>query len=1025
MSDRKIYTVERDKDNPQFKRHHKMYVLNDTGGSGGGGGGPANWGNISGNINNQTDLNNRFVKKTTEIAGYDLYNDITAQQIEDATKDITATLENKTIDADDNTIQDLETDNFKQSALAKSQDNVRNYSNSVDTKVATEKFLQKTLHNIETPEQNQDAVNKKYVDDVVAELSGKVMRFKGFVSEEAPTGKIDNGILWYQSDENPDTFPFDAKQYDSTEEEWSSDTIEYTPEVLDLWLNLNNGNGYYWFGNDWNLIDENVIEDDMTICKNISGQIELKDGDAVNGITFSKLNTNLYNGTVRDNNSEVPLNSAVYNELIDDGASEYEYNDTSETKDLLTLKLKNNNGDTILNKEIDFDDKLVLENKEQTVTEKTISADDNTITDLTGDNVKGGYLINSISTSDIYYGFTLGSNNRFTKSTANGDTIVYSINALTKEITLLGQGTVSDDTLTYNGVNYTRNDTIDDYYVDKSNIKLASADAAIYLKKLIDSGKATFKKVTTFEGEVGDLDTLYYLNVEYDDYVKGFYQYNGTGFYLLDFLNEFQKKRITWQGTDNVLLTTVLQQIFEFAAGKVQIVVANTLPEVTEPNTQYWIKTYDDETIENGRYIILTDAENDATLIGTSSVDLSNLLEKPQENYNYNTGDYVNTQEMQDRIAAKQPILVNSKVSFFSFESVDEYCYSSVYDNSTTGALRLRLMYVDKTTWQIRFKTVDVAGSSLDQLISEDVPYTDSPNDTETLSNLDIETAKSRKITFGNLWLWIKSKINGAISTVLTSNLTANRAVITNNDGKLAVSTGITANTTNGLKTFKVNAQGLITEYTAKTLGRGLGDTNNVIGHSNAEITAALTQAVYPTKIDKYGHVTAYGTGQAVTDQYKTSANNQLLNRVGAHNMWKQTTHLCGIFSRSNQSISQDSWTNISLTGSNDVDSTYCSLNSNGIRILKTGIYKFDIVARLADSISLSTFIEWSLGMTGHDDDSSGGEWAATLHRHKTTTSIYMYVTANSTVYGRIYIASGGARTLNYATIYVSCVKES
>ena len=35
-------------------------------------------------------------------------------------------------------------------------------------------------------------------------------------------------------------------------------------------------------------------------------------------------------------------------------------------------------------------------------------------------------------------------------------------------------------------------------------------------------------------------------------------------------LNEFQDKRITWQGEDNVLVTTVLQRLYEFAAGKVQ-----------------------------------------------------------------------------------------------------------------------------------------------------------------------------------------------------------------------------------------------------------------------------------------------------------------------------------------------------------------------------------------------------------------------------------------------------------------------
>lgn len=58
-----------------------------------------------------------FVLKTRKVAGLDLVDDITAQEIQDAIKDLTATLTHKTISADDNIITELETDNFKNGVI--------------------------------------------------------------------------------------------------------------------------------------------------------------------------------------------------------------------------------------------------------------------------------------------------------------------------------------------------------------------------------------------------------------------------------------------------------------------------------------------------------------------------------------------------------------------------------------------------------------------------------------------------------------------------------------------------------------------------------------------------------------------------------------------------------------------------------------------------------------------------------------------------------------------------------------------
>ena len=230
---------------------------------------------------------NDIVLKTRKVAGIPLDHDITEQEIANAIKDIEVELKNKTINADNNTITNLETDNFKDTALAKSTDNVRTYENSVDTKVATEKFLQKTLRNIPTPTENNYAVNKKYVDDEIRNVMESTFTFKGFISTTVPTGTIKVGSFWYESATLPTTFPINVKTYDGTN--WSSTTSEYNPSQFDYWINDNDNHNYYWNGNKWRMFDSEVLVDNTTIEKNNEGKLEVKD----DGISKNKLNSNI------------------------------------------------------------------------------------------------------------------------------------------------------------------------------------------------------------------------------------------------------------------------------------------------------------------------------------------------------------------------------------------------------------------------------------------------------------------------------------------------------------------------------------------------------------------------------------------------------------------------------------------------------------------------------------------------------------------------------------------------------------
>lgn len=143
---------------------------------------------------------NNIVLNTRKVAGCALSDDITDIEIQNAIKDCVATLTNKSIDADNNFISNLETENMKSSAIVSSSDNVRDYDTSVDTKLTTEKFVQKVLKNIPTPTGNNDAVNKAYVDAKIP--SDNLGAIKLLSVTTAPQIPVEPLAKYYNSSKN-------------------------------------------------------------------------------------------------------------------------------------------------------------------------------------------------------------------------------------------------------------------------------------------------------------------------------------------------------------------------------------------------------------------------------------------------------------------------------------------------------------------------------------------------------------------------------------------------------------------------------------------------------------------------------------------------------------------------------------------------------------------------------------------------------------------------------------------------------
>ena len=103
------------------------------------------------------------------------------------------------------------------------------------------------------------------------------------------------------------------------------------------------------------------------------------DDNTITDIDKDEFKSGFLQEKVTNSNNNMPLSNAVYRELINNTNSDFEYDSDTEDHDKLILQLVNNDGETILDKIIDFEDDIVFEEKEQTIINKTIEAKDNTL----------------------------------------------------------------------------------------------------------------------------------------------------------------------------------------------------------------------------------------------------------------------------------------------------------------------------------------------------------------------------------------------------------------------------------------------------------------------------------------------------------------------------------------------------------------------------------------------------------------------------------------------------------------------
>jgi hypothetical protein len=209
------------------------------------------WGEITGDIESQTDLTNKL-KEVENNAAADVIQEInnlgfqTKSQVADA---VTSGVSNHD-------------------------------SNAEAHKELLAKYAMKT----DIPSLDGIAT-ENYVDDEIAKLESSALTFKGFISPAQPAGDVRDGNYWYASDQLPADFPLAVQEYNAGA--WAE--ARYTPNAFDVWDF--NGDAYYYFGSKWERLDFGGSTFNPDHFEVVNGVVRLKEVYASLPATIGNINS--------------------------------------------------------------------------------------------------------------------------------------------------------------------------------------------------------------------------------------------------------------------------------------------------------------------------------------------------------------------------------------------------------------------------------------------------------------------------------------------------------------------------------------------------------------------------------------------------------------------------------------------------------------------------------------------------------------------------------------------------------------
>ena len=122
-------------------------------------------------------------------------------------------------------------------------------------------------------------VRKEQVDEVIQDIKTSSLTFIGYVSATEPssaTYAFNTGDLWLNSATMPTSFPFpqaNIKEWNGSA--WVAHSQNYTPVNFDFFRNVNNKEGYYWFGGEWVVMSTDMSTTYFQL-NSVSGKWEIK-----------------------------------------------------------------------------------------------------------------------------------------------------------------------------------------------------------------------------------------------------------------------------------------------------------------------------------------------------------------------------------------------------------------------------------------------------------------------------------------------------------------------------------------------------------------------------------------------------------------------------------------------------------------------------------------------------------------------------------------------------------------------------
>ena len=190
---------------------------------------------------------------------------------------------------------------------------------------------------------------------------------------------------------------------------------------------------------------------------------------------------------------------------------------------------------------------------------------------------------------------------------------------------------------------------------------------------------------------------------------------------------------------------------------------------------------------------------------------------------------------------------------------------------------------------QLKNNNNDSKVNKTTNLISKGTDYV-SLSDTDKLNYFNITTQELKDVALSAVKKYIQDSLSGAISPVLTNNLTANKILNSNANGKITASYDLKTSTGSSATDTEIPTNKLLYDNTKKlttnsfTKSRGVYvDSNGNLATESVNLTAKTTAGLTQHKISQRGLITEY-TNIGVNRSLNIASNNLGINNTITEN---------------------------------------------------------------------------------------------------------------------------------------------